>query len=276
MVTLLREAHRILGGIFATAKAALYSAASLSHGVKQGKGSVRNTLKTLSWGRCDGLKPSQVCVKIGRFLITCVEIRIVFGWLYKIGQNSRFTMCTKELLWHLESCDQLKLAITLALATKFRIEMFSDPPYSDMLNQPFNFSRDELYKFYWEIEGLYHTSRDYIPVLKDRGRNFGVPLPDFIEQHMITCNYALSVWMVTLGAGMNPGVKVDARKCWKYLSDSSSLINEAINELIELENKASSIFGSSDEMGMKQTDRNTWVSAAYFIPECFQTEKIYR
>lgn len=93
-------------------------------------------------------------------------------------------------------------------------------------------------------------------------QRLGIKLPAFAEEHTINTNNALALWMIVLGAGIQPKIIKDVQRCWEIVAAASHLEGDAIDSLIALDEKMTLISGSQqDELGMKIISKTEWIEA---------------
>lgn len=178
-------------------------------------------------------------------------------------------MCIKEVKWTLETTNPLKRASILALSQVLRITMFTEQ--QDLLNRPFDYSRDELMQFYCALEILRNQSTVDETALQNYMLELGVELPNFTLNHFEISKRALEIWMCTLGAGILPGRRDEVRAIWGYLISATSSLQMAFSQLKNTERLMGEMSGSDIEMfsGIEETE---WGEACKYIPEIFIKE----
>lgn len=127
----------------------------------------------------------------------------MLGWLAKKGQQSRVYMCIKEVKWDLESADAVRRAMIVAMATIIRVDVIEGSGLpQEVLNRPLDYSRDDLMRFYVQLEDIRNANNLQIQNVQKMMRRFGTELPDFAIEHAKLTGRALEVWMCTIGAGI--------------------------------------------------------------------------
>jgi len=196
----------------------------------------------------------------------------MFGWVKKKGQNSRVYMCIKELKWEIESGDIVKRAKIMAIACALGQELFSGGEIPiDVVDRPLDYSRDDLMKFYEGLENIRNSSAIQIEHLKKMMGSYGMEFPSFAEDHAKLTNRALEVWMATVGAGIATERRDDVRTIWKLLFQSKPFLDEAMDAILETEQKTMAMTGRQDEM-FSNYEREYWKKACDFLPSQFSKE----
>jgi len=196
----------------------------------------------------------------------------MFGWLKKKGQNSRVHMCIKEVKWELESGNSIKRAKILAIASVLGKEFFNsgDIPI-DVIDRPLDYSRDDLMRFYEVLEDIRNNNTLQISQTKKMMSKFGAKFPTFAEDHAKQTGRSLEVLMATVGAGITLDRRDDVREIWDLLTKSKALLDEAMDEIVEIENKTMEMTGQEGGMFSKY-DRKEWRAACNFLPAQFSKE----
>lgn len=195
----------------------------------------------------------------------------MFGWLQKKGENSRVYMVTKEVLWELEAMPQVRRAGLLALAQGLRlmaIEPAGIPRY--MLSRPLDFTRDDLMRAYNFVEDARNANNMQISQAEKNSKRLGLPLPDFVINHAKATGRALDVWLATLGAGVAPDGRDQARTIWSLLEGSSASLAEAIGQLRTIERNLAEVTGEPPNSMFGDLSDEEWADACRFVPESFQ------
>jgi hypothetical protein len=196
----------------------------------------------------------------------------MFGWLKKKGQDSRVYMSIKEVKWELESGDSVKQAKILAIASVLGKEFFDsgDIPV-DVVDRPLDYSRDDLMRFYESLEDIRNNNTLQISHTKKMMNKMGIGFPRFAEEHAKQTGRALEVWMATVGAGIALDRRDDVREIWKILARSKSSLDEAMDEILAIENKTMEMTGQEGGM-FSDYDREEWKVACNFLPAQFSKE----
>jgi hypothetical protein len=196
----------------------------------------------------------------------------MFGWLKKKGQDSRVYMCIKEVKWELESGAPTKRAKILAIASVSGKEFFDsgDIPIS-VVDRPLDYSREDLMRFYEVLEDIRNNNTLQISHTKKMMRKFGMEFPTFAEEHAKLTGRSLEVWMATVGAGIAIDRRDDVREIWNLLTQSKPSLDEAMDEIVETENKTMEMTGQEEGM-FSGYDREEWKMACNFLPAQFSKE----
>jgi len=195
-------------------------------------------------------------------------------WLTNRNHDARVYMCIKEVKWELEKADPIKRAKILAVAMSLFQEM-QDPefPLEQLVNRPLDYPRKDLLMIYENLENLRNDGVRQWEHMKKNMRQFGMDLPDFSDQHFKLVRRALEIWMITVGAGIAPNRRDDVREIWKMLTSSRSRLDEAIESLVEVEEKTASLTGQSADM-FSYMDPIKFKEACSFVPEQFSKELV--
>jgi hypothetical protein len=197
----------------------------------------------------------------------------MFDWLAKKGQNSRVYMCIKEVKWDLEVAAPLKRATILALAQLLRADALSEAGLSaDVLDRPLDYCRDHLMRYYELLETWRNSNILQIEAVRANMRRLGMILPTFAVDHATTTGRALEIWMCTLGAGIVTERRDDVRAIWSYLSCSLNNLDQAFQNLQELEQKTAAMTGSCDTSMFSTLDISDWKDLCRFVPSAFAKE----
>ncbi|TIO29001.1 hypothetical protein [Mesorhizobium sp.] len=178
----------------------------------------------------------------------------------------------KEVRWELDKADEIKRATILALAHFFRIALLSEIgiPH-ELLDRPLDYTRDDLMRFYSGIEDLRNGSNMQFTQSKKVSKRIGFEMPAFLEEHTKNCSRGLEVWMCTVGAGVQPQMRDEARAIWNHLSSSSSSLPAAINRMLQIEARVAEMSGTADAM-FSDIATDEWIEACAFVPSIFVAE----
>jgi hypothetical protein len=182
----------------------------------------------------------------------------MFQWLIKKGQNGRVAMCAKELQCNLESLSPQQRAYRMALAIVIIKEGIGElSPEFEVINNPFNYSRDDCYKIYYALETMFIANKSTLSQMRSS-------LPQFAE-HTAAFGDAVLLWMATIGVGIRPESRDNVRLCWDYIRASHSFLLVAIDSIYETNQKMDGAMGAA----VGNMKREEWAKAATFIPKCF-------
>lgn len=153
-----------------------------------------------------------------------------------------------------------KRAYRMAMASAMMKEMVFDL-CSDfgIFDNPFKFSRDDCYQVYWKLETVRNTSRISM-------QQRSALLPAFLKEHMLACEEALEIWMVTVGVGIRPEGRDNARLCWDCIRASHSSLPAAIDAIYEINLKM------GESVISKGMTKEKWAEEAAFVPSCFTSK----
>lgn len=196
----------------------------------------------------------------------------MFGWLKKKAQDSRVYMCIKEVKWELESGNSVHRAKILAIATILGKEFFRSGEIPiDVVDRPLDYSREDLMGFYEVLENIRNDNTLQIVNMKKMMKKFGMEFPKFAEDHAKQTGRSLEVWMATVGAGIAIDRRDDVREIWKFLTMSKASLDEAISEIVAIENKTMEMTGQEGGM-FSAYDPEEWKDACNFLPAQFTKE----
>ena len=197
----------------------------------------------------------------------------MFGWLAKKGQQSRVYMCIKEVKWELESSDSVRQATILAMASILRLEAIEGAgvPH-DVLDRPLDYSRDDLMRFYEQLEGIRNANALQLQHVQKMMRRFGAELPDFAVEHAKNTGRGLEVWMSTIGAGIAADRRDDVREIWRIMISSTGSLPEAFKRLRATEQRTAEMTGATGPKMFNEIDDQSWSEVCRFIPSVFVKE----
>ncbi len=196
----------------------------------------------------------------------------MFGWLKKKGEDSRIYMCIKEVKWNLETSDSVERAKILAIASMLGNEFFGSGEMSiEIVNNPMNYSRDDLLVFYGVLEDIRNSNTIQINNLKKMMSKYGMDFPKFAEDHAKQTGRSLEIWMATIGAGLALDRRDDVKEIWNLLTSSKPSLDKAIDEIVETEKMTLEMTGNHDGM-FSNYDPKEWKSFCDFIPTQFSNE----
>lgn len=119
------------------------------------------------------------------------------------------------------------------------------------------------------IEGVRNNSNRQITELQKRAKILAHPIPEFAIDHMKISMRGLEVWMCTLGAGISPALRDEARTIWGHLAQGYTALGEVIDTLREYELRSSAAFGHTDSMPFHAISGREWVELCSFRPAVF-------
>jgi hypothetical protein len=180
-------------------------------------------------------------------------------WFIRKSQNSRISMCIKEVTWELESSNNLHRAIVLAIAQLFREHALSESVPRAVLDNPFTHTRDQLIMYYVDIEDVRNLAAARLSDTQQGFKRLGMNLPQYATDHAKACNRGLEVWMCTIGAAVVPERRNDVQRARGHLKEAASQVPTAIAHLREVERK------TGDGMFDGVTD-DAWTTACRFFP----------
>jgi hypothetical protein len=99
-------------------------------------------------------------------------------------------------------------------------------------------------------------------------KRIGFAMPPFVEEHTKNCARGLEVWMCTVGAGIQPDLRDEARIIWRYLATSKASLPEAISRMFEIETALADMTGSTEGMFAGVT-LDEWAAECEFVPASF-------
>ncbi len=183
--------------------------------------------------------------------------------------NTRINAMAKELRGYLLDINLEDPAYLLVQATRYRLSLSSNPvnkKAAQILKAPQLFSKEECYEIYWVLEDIYINLRE------KRKNKFaeGAQWANDTAKRMALIENSCRLWMVTIGAVINPASKDEAQDVWNLLIDSYPYIEDAI-ALIKMEDKVSSGLHSGDT---DNTDYEFLKKEAYFVPEIFKQNTV--
>lgn len=193
----------------------------------------------------------------------------MFGWLNKKAEHARVSMCIKELKWSLESYSDLKVMKIWATAALLKNEMFGSDSLSEgVLNQPFDYPRNELMQLYSGMEDIRNNNEIQFKQLQKGMQRFEIEIPDFAKEQVEITRRATELWMVTIGAGVVPEKRDEVRKIWSLINDSKGSLSEAIEDLRRVELLTAEVtgFGDSGPHYFNEINTETWISICEFRP----------
>lgn len=192
------------------------------------------------------------------------------GWLINKMQDSRIYACIKEVMWDLQTSDQVRKAKILAVASVLRHEFTSsgDIPLA-IFDKPLDYSREDLMKFYGILEDIRNMNTVQLEQLKKGMQSMGTVLPEFAEKHIRLTGRALEVWMCTLGVGIATGRRDNVREIWRQLSQSKPHLDQAFAEIVQTELTNDKLTGSNTAL-FSTLDAREWKQWCDFSPSQFK------
>lgn len=197
----------------------------------------------------------------------------MLGWLVKKGQQSRVYMCIKEVMWELQSSDSVRRAMILAIASVLRVKAIegSGIPH-DILDRPLDYSRDDLMRFYGQLEDIRNANTLQIQHVRKTMRRLGEELPEFAVQHARNTGRGLEVWMCTIAAGIAVDRRDDVRDIWRLMISSKRSLLEAFKRLRATEQRTAEMTGVAGSEMFIAIEDQSWFEACRFVPSVFIKE----
>lgn len=179
-------------------------------------------------------------------------------------------MCIKEVQWDLQKADLFRRATILAISSLLRVEVIesSGVPH-DVVDRPLDYTRDDLLRFYEQMEDIRNANTFQIEQTQKIMRRLGTELPEFSVQHAKNTGRGLEVWMCTVGAGINPDRRDAVREIWQFLSESREHLGNAIAGLREVEQLTANMTGMPPGGMFSSVNTEEWLEACRFVPSSF-------
>jgi len=188
-------------------------------------------------------------------------------WLKRKSQDSRVYMCLKELRWDLEQSSGLRRAKVAAMAALLPTTMLTKLGHLDStFDRPLDFPRDTLMDLYKILEDLRNTGKLQLKRTQRNMSQFGLELPEFAADHAIVSNRALEVWMATIGAGILPNRRDDAREVWSLLHGSRAFLDDAIASIQATEKQTEEMSGQPSAGFSTVYTNSEWKELCEFVP----------
>jgi len=190
------------------------------------------------------------------------------SWLTRKGQDSRVYMCLKELRWDVEQSSEIRRAQILAISAFVRVNILAEYPddLSGILDRPLDFSRDRLMELYELLEDFRNANTVQLNQTQKNMRRFGMNLPQFAADHAAISGRALEVWMATIGAGVLPKRRDEAREVWKLLGAARPFLDDAIEAIRSTEKQTAELTGEPSAGFSNLYTTAEWEELCAFVP----------
>ncbi len=191
----------------------------------------------------------------------------MFGWLAKKGEDARVAMCVKELKWDLETAQPLRRAKILALAQLLRSELLSASGLpTGLIDQPFNYDRATVVQLYTTLETIRNSSALELEQSKKVSARIGMPFPALVEQQSKDTRRAIEVWMISVGVGVLPSARDDARAIWALLWGEQAFLPAAMRSLRDMESELAATFGTEPTGMFSSVPDGEWLALCQYRP----------
>ena len=186
------------------------------------------------------------------------------GWWAK----QRVGACIFDLKRVLERAARVDRAKILVMAHIFRLTTFreDDPKGMTFINSPSVIPPDDLMYMFERLEGIITSSRSNGKQLRRNQRNlFSQDIPQFAQDHWVTTERGVQVWMCTVAAAILPDRLGHVREIWNQIEGAGASVRDAVAHFRDLGSKFEAAFGEAPGI-ISHMDAEEAVKFCAFVP----------